>query len=562
MKVLNSVNSEFGEITFIAARDERNLNGYTYEVATLLAQDKSGVYQPISESREVSIPLMLDHSESVGDKVGVIYSAKIVKLDGLNAVEMTARLFNNETAQAVRERVLSDEITDVSITTDLGSEEDAITSGNLKNAKIIEVSLVYAGAEPRAKILAKNSAKGEQVENLEKDNTTSVAKNEIETGDVDDGVGVMDLSEVVEEMIQPLSDKIESIDSRLVALESKNNEEEGEGDMPAQNKTDDTVNTATRAQVVNSIERLAKSGAIKGMNKNEVVEAVQNDIKITDGREGVYVVPEALFSEVVFKNKSTEILDTFNTIEAKRFTVLEEKRTDADLERAGKWSKAEKKKIQEATLVPRRLQTGFIYKMQQISYEDLQEDFGNILYNAIVKELPARVDEEQERAFIVGDGRETSDSRHITDIKSLDAAAEDSQDVAVYKHTAQPSEPKLKSILDGIAKIGETGTRYAVMNIQTLNELRLAGLEKSAGLPFSEDVIAGALGVEKIFVRDYVAVDAVYVYTGEYVRALVGAGEQIEQYDIDYNNQKIEYIRPAGGAATGVYSAVKIDLTA
>lgn len=562
MKVLNSINSEFGEITFIAARDERNLNGYTYEVATLLAQDKSGVYQPISESREVSIPLMLDHSESVGDKVGVIYNAKIIKLDGLNAVEMTARLFNNETAQAVRERVLNDEITDVSITTDLGSEEDAITSGNLKNAKIIEVSLVYAGAEPRAKILAKNSAKGEQVENLEKDNATSVAENEIETGDVDDGVGVMDLSEVVEEMIQPLSDKVESIDSRLVALEGKNNEEEGEGDMPAQNKTDDAVNTATRAQVVNSIERLAKSGAIKGMNKNEVVEAVQNDIKITDGREGVYVVPEALFSEVVFKNKSTEILDTFNTIEAKRFTVLEEKRTDADLERAGKWSKAEKKKIQEATLVPRRLQTGFIYKMQQISYEDLQEDFGNILYNAIVKELPARVDEEQERAFIVGDGRETSDSRHITDIKSLDAAAEDSQDVAVYKHTAQSGEPKLKSILDGIAKIGETGTRYAVMNIQTLNELRLAGLEKSAGLPFSEDVIAGALGVEKIFVRDYVAVDAVYVYTGEYIRALVGAGEQIEQYDIDYNNQKIEYIRPAGGAATGVYSAVKIDLTA
>lgn len=69
-------------------------------------------------------------------------------------------------------------------------------------------------------------------------------------------------------------------------------------------------------------------------------------------------------------------------------------------------------------------------------------------------------------------------------------------------------------------------------------------------------------GVERIFTREYVAANVVYIYTGNFVYRLTGgnAGDTIEQYDIDYNNRKIEFIRPAGGAATGVYSAVKVTL--
>ena len=545
--------SSNGEITFVAARNVRNLNGFEYQTETLLAQDATGEYSTLgADWQDVAIPLMVNHGSSIGEKIGNIYTARLVTNGDEQSVEMKAKFFKGDLAQEVRQRVLDGELTDVSITTDWGSgysDEDEFDV--LKNAHIIEVSVVYAGAEPKAKILASNSVATEEETETSETNELEEAQKRIAELEAE--------NEALKASVEEEETETEEAEEEAKEQETNNPEEEKEmATQPIQNQKTELV--ADKSMVLNALVDLAKSGAIKGLNRSQVIAEVKNAITLKDGNAD-YVVPDAVFTEILAATRDTDILSTFKNVPAKKLTLMAEKRSDADLARAGKWSKGDLKAIQTMQLDAQKLETDFIFKMQEISYADMQEDFGNILYSFIRTELPQKVDEEEERAFIVGDGR-ANGARKITSIVSLDAAAADSSNAHVYNYNGSGDASAVAAIMNGAAKLGEDGTTYAVMNKATLSALRAQGLSTASGLPFSEETVAGAIGVEKIFTREYVAANVVYIYTGDYVYRLTGgnAGETVEQYDIDYNNRKIEFIRPAGGAATGVYSAVKVTL--
>lgn len=564
-----------GEITFIAARNVKNLNGWTYETSTLQAQDATGEYSALTNDwTEVAIPLMLNHKGDVEEKVGNIYQARLNNVGEEQQVEMKAKWFKGDKAQEARQRVLDGELTDVSITTDWGSgysDDDDIDT--LKNAHIIEVSVVYAGAEPKAKILAKNSV---DKENSMDDSVTVIDNKESE----DKSEADEDAKVTEEETPAPkeADTEVESTDEEDEAEETEEEAEETEADdsedktkeeeeleMATQPTTPAAENVATKQMVLNSLAKLAENGAIRKLNRNQVIEAVKNDIALyeADGTTP-YVVPDALFTEILAVTRPTDILETFDTVPVKRFTLMGEVPSDADLARAGRWSKGEQKQIQESDLAAQKFSTQFLYKMQELSYEDLQEDFGDLLYAYIRQELPQKVSEEEERAFIVGDGRATNDSRHISSIVSLDAAAEAAGNVHVAKYDGSNDASAMEAIMKGIEMLQEDGERHLVANGATLGALRRAGLDTNTGLPFSNETVADSLDVDGLHKRSYVDNDVVYVWTRGYVKRLTGGnnGETIEQYDIDYNNHKIEFIRPVGGGASGLYSAVKIVLPA
>ena len=541
-----------GEITFIAARSVKNLNGWTYDVKSLQAQNASGDYQTLTaEPIEVAIPLMSNHSKSIENKIGTIDQAQIETVDGIDQVVMHAKFFTTDEAQVVRQRILDGELTDVSITTDLGSgysDEDDVDV--LKNAHIIEVSVVYAGAETKAKILAKNSIENE-----------TIKRDGVVTTTEDEEVDTKDKTE--EEDIKQ-TEETKTEEPKENGTEEEETEEIKENEPMATQPNENTTEVvANKADVLASLAKLAKSGAIRGMNRSQVIEAVKNDITIEGADGNDYVVPDAVFSEILAATRPTDILETFRSVPLKRYTVLAEERSEEDAARAGKYTKDELKTIQALVAKAQVFKTEFIYKLQKLSYEDLQEDFGDILYAFVSQELPQKVSEEEERAFIVGDGRATNDDRHISSIVSLDAAAEDATNIHVYNYDGTGDASPFAAGLFGVAKIGVAGTKYAVLNTQTLASLRAAGIDTVTGLPFSEETVAGALGVSRIYTRDYVANNVIYVWTENAVVRLTGgsAGETIEQYDIDYNNHKIEFIRPSAGGATGLYSAVKISLS-
>lgn len=269
------VQASNGDITFIAARSVKNLNGWTYDVQSLQVQDATGEYHPLTnEAQEVSVPLMVDHDGTINSKIGTIDSAKIVTVDGVDHAEMHANFFGSDEAQQVRQRILDGELTDVSITTDWGSgysEED--DDDTLKNAHIIEVSVVYAGAEPKAKILAKNS-----VETAEEEPETPVVEDEPEAEPEAEPEVVE--AEETEEVVEPATEE----------EELTNNEEKGEPEMATQPTNEPAEKVADKAVVLNALTKLAKNGTIRGMNRSQVIEAVKNEVTLSDG-EGTYVAP-------------------------------------------------------------------------------------------------------------------------------------------------------------------------------------------------------------------------------------------------------------------------------
>lgn len=551
------VETSNGEITFIAARSVENLNGWTYDVKSLQAQNSTGDYQTLTTNQmDVSIPLMVDHSSSIHNKVGTIDKAWIVSENGEDRVEMHAKFFKSEEAQEVRQRVLDGELTDVSITTDWGTSDD----DTLENAHIIEVSVVYAGAEPKAKILAKNSVDTDE-EKVDEEQEEEAP--EVETVIVEED-GVTTVTEDPEKSEEEPEDKTNESDSDPTDDTEGEDEEEEEEEMATQPTTqnDSQERVASKEMVLNALAKLAENGAIRKMNRSQVMEAVRNEVTLTDADGDPYVVPDAVFTEILAINKPTDILNTFQTIPVKRFTLMGEVPSEADLARAGRWSKGQQKQIQESDLAAQKFATQFLYKLQEISYEDLQEDFGDLLYNFIRNELPQKVSEEEERDFIVGDGRANNAPRKITSIVSLDAAAEDTANVHVVEYDGTGDSSVLEALINGVDQIEEEGATYLVMRKATLTTLKNVGLGTASGLPFTESQVAEALGVDRIFVRKYVGANTAYGYVGSFVKRLTGgnSGETIEQYDIDYNNRKIEFIRPVGGGASGLASAVKINL--
>lgn len=541
-----------GEVTFIAARNVQNMNGITYDVQSLQAQNVSGDYIVLTnEAQEVAIPFMVDHSSSVHNKIGTIDEAHIENVDGVDQVVMHAVFFSTDEAQEIRQRVLGNELTDVSITTDYGTNMEVWEGGSLENGKIVEVSVVYAGAEPKAKILAKNS----------------LDNGETETDGLSD--------EYLEKLAEKVSEKLKTNDSEPVITEEDDEEkskedeeinnpeeEEEEIEMAKQPTNETTENVADKKMVLNALTKLAQNGSIRGMNRNEVIDAIKNEVTLTGTDGDPYVVPDAIFTEILAITKPTDILNTFASVPAKRFTLMGEVPSEEDLARAGRWTKGEKKAIQESDLAAQKFGTQFLYKMQELSYEDMQEDFGDLLYTYIRNELPQKTTEEEERDFIVGDGRAANDKRHISSIVSLDAAAEDTANIHVLEYDGSSDASALEAITKGLDVINEEGATYAVVRKETLTAMKNLGLSTASGLPFSEAQVAEALGVDRIFTRKYVSANVAYAYVGNFVKRLTGGGtgETIEQYDIDYNNQKIEFIRPVGGGASGLASAVKIDL--
>ena len=138
--------------------------------------------------------------------------------------------------------------------------------------------------------------------------------------------------------------------------------------QPIQNQTTELV--ADKAMVLNALVELAKSGAIKNLNRSQVIAEVKNAITLKDGGND-YVVPDAVFTEILAATRDTDILSTFKNVPAKKLTLMAEKRSEADLARAGKWSKGDLKAVQAMQLDAQKLDTDFIFKMQEISYANL-----------------------------------------------------------------------------------------------------------------------------------------------------------------------------------------------
>ena len=171
----NTVSSDGHTLTFLANSGTRMTNGYTVDLQTLQAPVNDGqlkLVTDLTDSDHLTLPLLLDHMPSITAQVGIIEKLWFDDA-GLMA---QARLSDNEQGRNVQQLASEGMLTNsFSITIDFNDEPDE--NGVIHNAELVEISVVYRGADSKAVFRSLNNIEGKIMElknNLTKDEAQSL----------------------------------------------------------------------------------------------------------------------------------------------------------------------------------------------------------------------------------------------------------------------------------------------------------------------------------------------------------------------------------------------------
>ena len=143
-----TASSDGRTLTFLANSGQRMTNGYTVDLESLQAPvANSVVLKPVAEltdSDKLTLPLLVDHMPSVG-------------------LIARARLSSNEPGEDIRKLASEGMLTNsFSITIDFDAEPDE--NGVIRNAELVEISVVYRGADSKAVFRSLNNREGKTME--------------------------------------------------------------------------------------------------------------------------------------------------------------------------------------------------------------------------------------------------------------------------------------------------------------------------------------------------------------------------------------------------------------
>lgn len=225
---------------------------------------------------------------------------------------------------------------------------------------------------------------------------------------------------------------------------------------------------------------------------------------------------------------------------------------DADTSRAGRHTKGETKDAQVWDLSPKSILAQAIFKLLPVDYETLkQADNEAMLVTYITNELTNAWISEIERAILVGDGRTSSDSRHISSFEKLAVSASNNYITAIPSGVS-PSAVTMENVRAAVDSINTDGK--LVLIISKTNKTILAKQVFGTGGTtqfLSDTVLAEQLGVSAIITNKHVtsANGALAIVMDVDAYNVVGdtRPEQINQYDIYKNQNVFELVGMAGG---------------
>ena len=491
----------------------------------------------------VDIPLILNHSGDVRDTIGSVRSAFYENGELIFEAGISKREIAQEMLLLLEEGHLSNAFSITMSDFDYNFESETIS-----NAEIIEVSLVFRGANREARLLAVKSLKGEEM-NQEKE-TPEVLKKETTTT-------------VYPEVVADDEPEVEQAEN---STENNNSNEEKEEEMDKE-LAKDAISKAAPSQTMKSSSnyletREAMSDYAKilekfaGANANEVKKAWADHVAQKGISNVEALLPGAMVSAISDGiEKSGTIWNVLNK------TGLTVRRIDAETagNRAQGHKRGTTKKETALTFTDRVIRAGFIYDYLKLNKEDIVEnrDTG-ALVKFVLETLPKRIIAEIERAVVIGDGRSGEDDK----INSFVSILEDAKNgVFATEYTPAKDELLYKSIVKAATKIVPEGDVYLVMSKSAKADLKLSETKSGALVfPLGGD-IAGTLEVKEIFTPSWFAPEGVQavMFVGDAYETV--GDNSIEAYtNFSLSQNKQEYLQEiyAGGALTKVKSGVVI----
>lgn len=560
-------------IVFVASSGSVDRDYERVDVPSLRLPLKAGgeiqVSQIGSEGVEgVDIPLMLNHSGDIRDVIGSVRKAWFENGELIFEAGISSRGIAQEILTLIDEGHLSNAFSITMIDFDFDYDTETI-----RNAEVIEVSVVYRGSNKDARLLAvKSLLGGEQMEEAEKVEAPIEAET-VET--VEEPVGEAPVEQVEEsaneaeaetekeeaEAEEPV-DETATEQGQPAEPTAQEEPKEKEQEMEKEIAQDAVVAKATPVQTAKSEGNYLASKKALADFKNIVLSHHRGDnasiMKAwmshisSKAISGDAVLPTRI-EQIFFKTwtDKAEILNTFRTLGVRAGAVYAMQATSNGTALAHE--KGATKLNQEIEAVRRDLKGLGIYKKLPIDLQDLFDDETGELLAFRVEELAGRVAHAIVVGAIVG-GYKDANGRGLFSMKGdLDgASASPADDFGSAVATVIPNSNTDSDLAKAIKTTGAVkgDRRILIVPAGWTTNARIALI----GMNYPVADLAEFVGADEIHELDEMTgsgYDMIAYARDSYVLAGEANASVRTDFDLDKNQNVMLVERYVGGSMTG-----------
>lgn len=517
-------------LTFLANSGKVMCGGLTVDLDTLKAPLIDGTLKLVSdlnESDKLSIPLLLDHMPSVEAQAGTITRLWMTDA-GLMA---EARLSEVDNGERIRQLAADGCLTNsFSITVEFNKQPSK--DGIIHNGELVEISVVYRGADPRAAFTSINHRKGDTMDNeLMTKLARTIAQFKLTpdeaanlTSSVTDIMtdAVADIKDVIDDQTDtpnaqkqtPPEEPVQSSNKRPLVIVNKSNravKQSGVASFSHDRKT-----------WLDSQDAMAAFERTLINNDNKGVEAFHKEWADTVSRNmadtASFGVGKTDVDKFIPTEAITTISDALNTRGSGLWNLFRKTGMDrltiggnilglTEETRAHGYPVASygtQKKAQTTSFVKRELTADYTYKYITLNKGDIRRtQKPGALLRYILSELPNYIVQTIERQVVLGGYEDMAHFRSIT-TDANDKSPEWSGKKFALTYTLTGDSP-LMGFVKASHMVRAQGNKVLVCNADTVADLLMSA--DANGNSFialgGDDTLSRALGVSKIVTPEW-----------------------------------------------------------
>lgn len=577
-------------LTFLANSGKKMSNGLTVDLATLKAPLIDGTLKlvgELTESDRLTLPLLIDHEPSIEAQAGTI--TRLWTADaGLMA---EAKLSEVDNGERVR-RLAADGCLTNSFSITVEFSERPGKDGIIHNGELVEISVVYRGADPKAAFTSINKRNGE---NMDQTLMNKLARTVAEFKLTPDEAANLtsSVTDIMQNAVDDITEAVaDQTDSQTASETAPEEPVQSANKRPLViiNKSNRTAKQSSVASFSHSRETwLDSPDAMAAFertlidNDNKGVEAFHKEWADTVSRNmadtASFGVSKTDVDKFIPTEAITTINDALNTRGSGLWNLFRKTGMDrltiggnilglSEATRAHGYpveAYGTKKKEQTPSFVKRELTADYTYKYITLNKGDIRRtQKPGALLRYILSELPNYIIQTIERQVVLGGYEDMAHFRAITtdaEDKSSDWAG--NKFARTYTLT---EEAPLMGFVKASHMVRAQGNKVLVCNADTVADLLMSA--DANGNSFialgGDDTLARALGVSQIITpewwtaEDDKKVAGVVMSASHY--ALVGdtSVESFTNFALQTNTN--EYLQEiyAGGGLDAEKSAVVI----
>lgn len=529
-------------LTFLANSGTRMAdNGLTVDLDTLKIPLSDGSLKPLADlndSDKITVPLLLDHVPSVDFQAGTV--TRLWRDDtGLMA---TARLSDVRAGQTVQQLAKDGALTNsFSITVDFA--EKPKRDGIIHNAELVEISVVFRGADSKAAFRSINNKEGAGMQLKMKSDAIDKALASFKLSD-DEKASLLDaIKSAMQDALDEIGDAVDE--------NSETPSDSGDGgDTGAQEPEQPNAGTAASARqvgnttiILNKANRGVSStarvmaGRKTWLDSPEAFAAFERNLfnsdglmpeKVMDkwaafarekmGQTASFGITQDDISKFIPTEAITTITDALNTRGSGIWDALHKTGLDrltvganvaglTDATRAHGYQPADygtAKKEQVLTFVARKIEAEYTYKFLTLNKSDLRKtQRPGALLRYILQELPNYIVQTIERSIVLGG---YDDMVHFRSI--MTDAKDDASDWRGNKFALNvmqgTSSVLLYDFVRAAHKVTATGTKFLVTSADMLTDLLLSqDAEGRTLIDLGDEGVARRIGVDQIITPEW-----------------------------------------------------------